>query len=220
MSSALKRPQWERDLVIGYHKEAQELLYPTQIPSEIANICIDYYREHDYFFECKVPDRMEISDEQDTVTVIKIGGSYVCGKIDTGGDGLPMIYAWTFQICNRGATDDSWLTSIGITNAENDLDGLAYDSYRFASDGEILQSDGTDDDWQAYVEKGFNNDIIQMRVDTCAGSISYQINGKDQGIAFRGIDFKTKRYRMFVYAGNNDECVNLIDFRRIFVRDS
>ena len=226
MSSLFKNPsQWEKDLVVGYHKEAQILVQPIQIPSEITKLCLDYYHEHDYFYQCKDPHRMQISDGQDTVTVIQNAGSYVCGAMYIGGDGqfLPMIYLWTFQIYNRGAIDESWLTSIGITNAENEdenevFDGMD-DSYRFASDGEILQCDEEDDYWTPYVEGGFNNDIIQMRIDICAGSISYQINGKDKGIAFKRIDF-TKRYRMILYAGNNDECVKLINFKRILVRES
>ena len=236
MSSVLKQPQWEKDLVIGYHKEAQELVYPSQIPSEIANLCFNYYHEQDYFYKCEEPDSMEISEESNTVTVIKNGGSYACGEIHIGHDSLPMIYVWTFQICNRG---DSWLTSFGITNAnyhkiieEDDLfesfnadrdevfDAIPNDSYRFANDGEILHCDELGHHWDSYNGQEFNNDIIQMSVDISAGSISYQINGKDQGVAFKGINFGTRKYRMFLYAGNPGESIELIEFKRIFVRKS
>ena len=230
MSSTLMKPHWEKDLVVGYHKEAQAL-YPNQIPSEVANLCLDYYHELDYFYKCHVPENMEISDKQMTVRVLQGTGSYVGGKINTGDNASSMMYLWTFQITGRAGRAGNCFTSFGITNAnyhnntdkDNLFDAITNDSYRYYCDGKTVHCDEMGRRWGSsnkVKKEGFNNDIIQMRVDTCAGSISYQVNGKDRGIVFEGIDFKTKKYRMFLYAGNKGECIKLIDFRRIIVRES
>ena len=71
MSSVLKRiksvSQWEKDLVIGYHKEAQKLLNSLQIPTAVSHLSLVYYHENEYFKNC--PNSMELNQTRDQVTV-------------------------------------------------------------------------------------------------------------------------------------------------------
>ena len=66
MSSLFKKiksiNQWEKDLVIGYTKQAQRLMKHNQIPMAISYLCLVYHYEYDYFHECE--DDMDINQDR------------------------------------------------------------------------------------------------------------------------------------------------------------
>ena len=51
-----------------------------------------------------------------------------------------------------------------------------------------------------------------MCLDMNALTLSYSVNGKDQGIAFRDID--QVQYKAAVYTYHRDECVQLIAYNQ------
>ena len=57
-----------------------------------------------------------------------------------------------------------------------------------------------------------DNDEIKMEVNTTTKTLRYFVNGEDQGIAFENIDFETRQYNMFVFAGDKNVKIKLTEF--------
>ena len=115
MSSLFKKiksiSQWEKDLAIGYCKEAQKLVMPNQIPSAISYLCLVYYYQYDYFNKCD--DGLEINERKDTVTKIKEDEDAASaeGFMEVTKGEMRLIYSWTFQVSGMW---DSRMPTIGI----------------------------------------------------------------------------------------------------------
>ena len=138
MSSLVKKiksiNQWEKDLVIGYTKDAQKLVKPNEIPIAISYLCLIHYYEYDIFVcpEYKLKE-MHINHKRDTIIV---NNNHICsanvhGIMSISDDGIPAIYRWTFKLFNKGDETKN-CTSIGICNETEPYK----EYYRLFSDGE------------------------------------------------------------------------------------
>lgn len=89
-----------------------------------------------------------------------------------------------FTIATAGASPE-----VGLANAAADVDGtnvyLGKDlnSYGYASNGQKAHSSGL----TAYAAVWTTGDIISMLVDFDAGTLSFWVNGSDQGVAYSGV---------------------------------
>ena len=200
--------QWEKDLVIGYTKEAQKLVKPNQIPIAISYLCLVHYYEYDYFvFAANKINEIHINHKKDTVTVIDddVGSRYVYGIMSIS-DEIPVIYGWTFKLLNKGKEIDNYF-AIGISN-EADPE---HDYYRIFSEG---QKDSLDS-LTEYAQQLNNGDVITMEVNVNNGEMRYYVNDKDLGVAFENIDFKKNKYKMEICVADKGFEIKLIDFTKI-----
>ena len=218
MSSLFKKiksiNQWEKDLVIGYTKEAQKLVLPNQIPIPISYLCLVYHYESEYFDEST--QKVDINKERDIATIIEDGGyGFAVGKVIIESK-IPMIYFWTFQVFYGDNSDK--ITRIGISN-------------RTIKDGKIKWNDGDEwfhmdddcvaagsyDDWDSvyHFDEFQHGDIIEMTLNTKIMEIGYFVNDKCVFIPLKNIDFKAKQFRMWVSFGNINQKIKLVKFEKV-----
>lgn len=115
MSWASSPKQWEKDLVYGYTREADPLIDPLKIPSEITDLCLLYHHDIEYF-HCsdlyEANPNININETKQAFEVKRAGGNTAYGNIDII---TPFTYSWTFDISgfpSKGET--KYHLSIGI----------------------------------------------------------------------------------------------------------
>ena len=215
--------QWEKDLVIGYTKEAQKLVIPHQILLDISYLCLIYHYEYDYFNE--TTENLDTNKDKNTVTIAKQGGiGFAVGKVIIESK-IPMIYSWTFQIFKQGT--DFYLKCFGISNCTK-IDKLfqgqtpgrekEVEWYTMNNFGHAISLHGkTRLDYDYYNLQ--NGDTIQMVINTKQNDIRYCINNKKQMILFKNIDFKAKQFRMGVCCSDKNYKIKLIKFEKTTCRE-
>ena len=210
--------QWERDLVTGYTKEAQRLLVSMQIPMAISYVCLTYFHEYDYFIKCG--KRAKINKDKDCVTIKTLSGGTTYGNIIID-DSIKMIYSWKFKISGKIARDAFYYIAIGIDSSNRSYyDGFfplygnawrQFEFYAFLYDGKKVSSKENKKRYGTNFKQG---DTVTMEINVQKQEMKYFVNDKDQGIAFKNIDFKQTKYNMAVFAGDKGVEIKLIEFKR------
>ena len=89
--------QWEKDLAIGYTREAQKLVRPNTIPMPISYLCLLYVYESEYFHSNS--KEIRVNDQKDSVkAIIPYGTAYGVTNIPGAFTNASLVYSWTFQI--------------------------------------------------------------------------------------------------------------------------
>ena len=230
MSSLFKRiksiNQWEKDLVIGYNNDAQQLVHPKQIPLAISYLCLVYHHEYDLFHEIGpavgLPSDIKINDKGDEfmypTSDYMTGCSTVFGLMDIYKEKQKpgYIYSWKFLITNTKSASAiyDWI-SIGISDstdcADNDFSIDPTSKHSFYAYLSFQEKVAKGEDEESYGDRFYINDIVEMVVDTSKNHIKFSVNDKDHGIAYKGIDFESTKYKMAVYNGDKEVNIKLTD---------
>ena len=218
--------QTQKDIVYGFIRGAQQLLPNEEnsyynIPSLVIFTCLAYYYNTEYF--SKYGEAIELNDEKDTISNETWSGYTAYGQIDIF-DGECAKFEWEFYVINL---DDYIAIGIdssnkGYTEQEfHDCDnknayyayesdspyGLIYSYQKSHSPPKIQEMYGN-----YLLEKG---DTIKMELNVVDKTLKFYINDKDQGIAFKHIDFTdNKRYNMAVMLTKSK--VKLINFQQTY----
>ena len=229
MSSLFKKiksiSQWEKDLVIGYTKEAQKLVRPNQIPMAISYLCLVYYYQYDYFDKCD-DDALEINQQKDTVTVVQEieGIGTVYGNMYIMETKPPIIYSWTFET-SATPVGMEMVPMVGISDSTEPIHWSDYgenvDWFVFYGKSNQIDSQSNGEHATTFKDYGTfkNGDNIKMEINTKKQTVRYYINEKDQGIAFENIDFRTKKFKFIVMIHRKDYKVKLIDFSKTLCQE-
>ena len=215
--------QVTKDIVFGYIRQCEINLLPNNntffnISSLIKFICIIYYWRQEYFTShgsCS-----KLNDEKDIVTNTEYKTNTVYGNININNK-ISCIYLWTFKIINW------WIPTgqifIGIDSSNKKFIEKNFTShynhknpvyYAFDSDGYKIS---TDDQWadNEYGKQCKSGDIVKMEVNILNKTITFYINDKCYGIAYKNIDFENKTYNMAVSMHGSTDSVQLIAFQHI-----
>ena len=217
--------QWEKDLVLGYHNEAQQLVAPKQIPLAISYLCLIYHHEYDYFDKVWEEFDMKINEKRDEFEYYSTASpnATVYGQMDIK---ISYIYSWKFLIT---AVDDDYASgeylSIGITDSTEHVSddfsiidagqSVPHSFYAYLSHGEKTATDTNDELYGSTSDVG---DIVEMTVNTNKKQISFSVNGDDDGVAYNNIDFQLRKYKMAVYVLDKNVKIKLIGFEKEICR--
>ena len=225
MSSMFKRSksikQWEKDLVVGYHNDAQTLVSPKQIPLAISYLCLIYHHEYDYFDKVWEEFDMKINDKRDEFEYYSktSQNATVYGSMDIK---ISYIYSWKFLIAtvNADAYSGEYI-SIGITSSTQHVDDdfsiidpcqtAPHSFYGYLTHAEKTATDSEDESYGSGYGVG---DVLKMTVNTNKNEISFSVNNTDHGVAYDNIDFESTTYKMAVYAFDKTTKIKLIGFER------
>ena len=202
-----------------YIKYLQRIL-SLEIPSVICHICCLYFgQKTEYFDNTKMGIRCKLNNSKNICTLIRNGGSTVYGNvnINTKENKYILSYKWTFKIIKKrinmfiGIDSNPRFTQVDFSNYFRNYDKFHKDIFcAYGSDGNIY--DYISRDCDEYGVKWKENDIIEMIVDTQEETLSYMVNGEDQGIAMEELDFEEKTYHMAVALFYGEDEIQLIDF--------
>ena len=220
-ASKLKQiPHRNKDLAFGYVKEC-ETKNKSIIPDMIKYLCLIYLNQNsDKFDTDNLSEYVKIEDDTLTCTDSQNGlySTYLENIVSKG------VHVWRFK-CIEPCTDDTEADAIGIV--KYDLNEVAVqDDYFFVSGGNGISMDGRlsdneyrgqycgdepwNDDYGRICEAG---DLIEMKVDFHKLTLSYDINGKYQGIAF---DIDNVKYKAAISTWHNGACYQLVSYQQIF----
>ena len=215
--------QRTQNLMSGYVREIEKELSLT-IPDLITVICIFYY----YHFERFTTHGVNIElNKQQTIATKKQGSKFdtrtVYGAIGIDLHCKANKYVWTFKILSLPSSGE-WSDAIyiGIDNSnksfieddfivpEESTTSLMYawgtDHYKYSSRGGTIYSKIN---WK-------NDDIIGMELDINKKSLTFYLNGVDQGIAFENVNLDYERkYHMAVGMLDAGTSIELISFEEI-----
>ena len=206
-------------IVSGYIRKCQLLLQSKNnayynIPLLVEHICISYYWIAEYFSKYGKGIAIKMDDSCSTLY----------GNIQI--DHYPMIYKWTFKIIQNidqmdiGIADWDGADGDHIDDRFTESCQSYNDPRRFyAMDERGLKISFHDRMYTRYSNHGRidNGDLITMTLDInlSSSTLSYSINGEDQGIAFRDIEFKNKTYKMAIFMECKQDQIQLVDFKQI-----
>ena len=211
-------PQRNKDLAFGYTRESEKC-NKVSIPDMIKYLCLIYLNQNKDTFDpnhthkdIKIDENCIRSTSTNYVTV----SCYLMNIVKQG------IHIWKFK-CNNPCTDSEEADMIGIvSNHEPYLTlheyfdyyaGGANDAYGFAMDGR-LNNPETGVGWGgAYGVECKIGDIIEMRIDFKAETLSYKINEKDYGVAF---EIQNEEYRAAITLFDMKSCYTLISYQHIY----
>ena len=218
LENVKKADKKSRQLIFGFVREAQELLPDDtyyNIPELISHICLVYYFLMDFFDPKLMHKSIEYAEEGNKYCVVKNDSewrsAYLSNVVSSGK------HRWQFKIEGNGCPE------IGIAHeevTEYDLkykicftqEGTGY-SY-ITADAQLTNDEGNVDRHSEYGKKCGKGDVIDMFVDFNANTISYHVNGKDYGIAFKNI--KPGKYRAATTMGPTKEYkLRLLQYEQI-----
>ena len=224
--------QIDKDVVIGYTKNAQNILKPQQIPMAITYLCLLYFHQTDYFY--KAGKMMKINDKGDILEVIQQcttdNRSTCYGNLDIGFHSHfnKLILSWTFKIVQC-----PWLRKvlcIGIDSSKR----RHYDSffadyndplcqktlfYAVTHQGCMYTVNGKKlkerKEMERLVAREWGQgDTIRMELNAEEKQLRYFVNGLDMGIVF-DIPFRENTaYNLAVFAGDKDTKIQLLCFEK------
>ena len=215
-------------LIDGYIRELQNESEQMLIPTDINEICIDYFYEEWDRFCTKLLSYKNVIISDDGMT-LKRDPSKSWGYESVFGEQLiesinnDMIYSWTFKILSR----NSYLP-IGIaTEFKESGDFGDWDNSYFYNtlNGNIRNASHQ---WHTNYGKQLNSgDTIKMVFNVKKGYLSYIVNGEviktksefnhseNDGIAFSKIEkAKDLKYRMAVTMYSSNNSITIIDFTK------
>eukprot|EP01084_Bolivina_argentea_P092973 167232_1 len=182
------------------------------IPQLVNLLICTYYPILEYF--TVYGKGVKLNDHKDISTVIKDGNfnNTVFGNIQVSNSTQEYyIYTWTLKFIQIFSG-----IIIGIGSAEknnfneDDWDETCYgygDTYLYHNQQTSMQK-----------YKGIrwkNGDILKMIINTKTKTLSYDTNGKNEGIAFENIDFNGTRLQLAIFMGSIPECIQIVDFKQI-----
>ena len=182
--------QWEKDLVIGYSKEAQQLVKPNKIPIAISYLCLLFYYESDNFTTSTEDSTTTATTLKATDKVAKVFGNQILySYLNTQFDKLPLLFEWTFKVKSKDDNDDNDNLKgcvIGITTAGEPSDIFEYEkSFNISNTGHIrvhvrMRNFG---EYEYSVPFGYD-DQVTMTYNNQNKIFKFKINGQCQGKAF------------------------------------
>ena len=183
--------------VCGYVRRVEKLIKPNKIPSDIANLCLDFYHEFDYLAFCG--ENMEINENRDIATfgkginamMSRTGSScYNDLEIKCTEPHLELIYRWKFKMTD-GAEEKLEETACAATTAIGLIDD---NKFRFLDHDEFyggyikkwfvavchngfIYEGSTVKCWKKGAEFGID-DVFEILLDVSASYIEFAVNDK------------------------------------------
>ena len=211
--------QLTKDIVFGFIRECEKLLLNNDIyiiPSIIYHICINYYWMKEYF--TLFGKHMKLNDEKNIIQNIDNFVDTAYGNIQI--DNKLFLYEWNFKIIKHFAE-----IAIGIESSNKHfIDGRFTNKdqnenefYAMNHDG-IRYSNKVREQFASYDISRENGGTVKMIVNVKNKTISFVIDNKSLGIVFDDINFKTNKYNLAVYIGNQGGEIELVSFTQTSIR--
>ena len=209
--------QRTKDIVIGYIKQCQLLLPQNNtyynIPSLVRHLCMAYYLIKEYFTKHSKDIELNENGSIATNTASDFRSAY--GNIVIDGE-LLMIYKWWFKILRASVIcigiDSSNKKHIDVDYSNPEINYCNFGAYYCGGKkyGHDLAYNGVD-----YGDAWGEDEVIKMELNTKKRTLQFHVNDKNQGIAFKDIDFKNKTYHMAIAMYGEQDSLELIDFQQI-----
>ena len=227
-----KIDQISKETVQGWVRMHQKKMNQIQIPSMILSL-ITLYINPDEIFDPKCTNKIKLSHnnkcilQQEEKRIRHPGISPREESIYETGYGVNLItlnckwiYQWDVQI-NKHYNWDDGLAFIPIFIAlESDNVRKKYfhslvckAQFKYSSEGAIL----TDKEWKKYGQIYKEKDLISIILDLNKMTISFRLNGKDQGIAYSNIKdelYGDTKLRLAVTINIATTSVEIVNFFR------
>ena len=209
--------QWTKDLIFGSVRIYQSLL-PTissyyNIPISIIYIILAFYYEYEQF---DINDsNLELSDDGKIINVSKEMTAHWCnayGKI--GIESLSGVCCyWTIKCIKK--TNNMF---IGISTHRNMSFTWQYQYdrlfYALFSCGELRSTNGSTETSKPFAERYGEGDTVTMDLNLKKKELSFDINGKKYGVAFKDIRCDTEtKYYLAISATGQDHKMGIVEFR-------
>ena len=194
-----------------------ERIYEIVVGEVIEGMCSSYFGESEYFSKEHKGKRCKLEKDDRTCSLRRNGGSTIYGNIWVNDAMKANIYKWTFKIKEKklnmfiGIDSNPKFTECDFSNFHRGLGMSPNDIFcAYGSDGSLYGyfSPMADE----YGIAWSSEDIIEMIVNPEAQTLSYCVNGMDQGIALDDLRFDTHSYRMAVALFFESDCIELADF--------
>ena len=196
-----KKKQFLKDLVFGYNRKYEKLLdITTVIPPLVSYVCLAFYgateRFDKYGDKIYYDKALNMVKKMDDNWFAKNSPNSVFGSVSVRGKDK-FIYQWTLKIINKS----DWDIYIGIYQSNKIKHSINADysrniKYSYCFGNARLFGHDRNRKYGTKINKG---DVVGMALNVPRRTLSYSLNYKNQGIAFKNIDFsKNKKYKLAI----------------------